>query len=419
MSYSINRLLSAVTLGAAICSSGAAWGTTVEVLAIGDSTTAGFRSDTSGDANPSSQDHDLGGYRFYLDQNLGLNPNFAGTTFDFVGNRTQGTGTSGFSDNQHWGVYGSEASLDKTGNLGDGDGSTIPSTLTGISNAGPTSSINAAFNTNLTNPDAVLLGIGINSLPRRYNDLAGSGTVEQRIETTLNNAVGQFVQLLDGDVGTSRTGLIDRLGDNAYFASDAHLFVSLIMPRTDTVPGATANDQAVYERQPTIAADYNNRVKTELESRMGPGGALEGKVTFVDMFSITLAELDLQALADEFFSGEADPLQALKDAINPESEGGTDATDYVDWVYNASFSFDESNYENGTLPVIEELVDPTGGNNNAMLMRDALHPTNLGYAINAQVWENALEAHYIPEPSSLLLMLGGGMLAVSRRRRAR
>lgn len=415
-----------LALGATTTLSGAASGSNVvEVLTLGDSITAGFRSDSSGDANPgnlnaNSVDHNLGGYRFYLDSNLDANLNLAGTTFDFIGNRQQGVGTSGFADNQHFGVYGAQASLDRTGDLGDGDGSTIPSLLTGIHNAGNTNSINAAFNNSTANPDAVLLTIGINSLPNEFSDLPFNPDVDTAIGNGITQAVNQFATLLDGDTTPTRTGLVDRLNDTNYFASDAHLFVAMIIPRVDGFRD-TANDQHVNARQPQIAAEYNKQVRDELQSRMGVGGELEGRVTFVDLFSIRLDELNLQELADEFFSGESDPMDALLSAINPENEGVAGIEDdYVDWVYNSSIAFDESLFEDGGLPLTDQLVGTASrSNENPELLVDGLHPNNLGYAITAQVWENALEARYVPEPTSGLLVFLGGALLACRRPRSR
>jgi hypothetical protein len=418
-----DRLPTAAALSLVCGLAGPAWANTIEILPFGDSITFGSESDTSGLANPSGADSGLGGYRFYLDRSLDALPSLTFPSFDFVGNRADGTGISGFADNQHFGVRGATAATDTPG------GSSFrPSMLTAIDNAfdGPTNSINAAFDTSVTNPDAVLLQIGINRLlNRRLSDLAGSGSdVNARIEATVDRAFDGFVKLLDGDNGSGRgdgntgprTGLITALNDNSVFAADAHLFVAQILPRSDGFGGsAGSNDGIVTSRQPAMVADYNKRVKDELLSRMGPGGELEGRVTFVDLFSITLAELDLTVLADEFFSGDE---TALRLAINPEAEGGTDATDFVDWIYDENFAFDEGKYDEGTLPVTDDLVNPAGDSNNEILMRDQLHPTNLGYAITAQVWANALEeAYIIPEPSALSLLAVGGLVLAGRRRR--
>jgi hypothetical protein len=206
--------------------------------------------------------------------------------------------------------------------------------------------------------------------------------------------------------------------DTNFFDANGHLFVALITPRVDgdTSNPSSSNQQFINRKQGVTTAMYNNGIKAELESRMGPGGDLENRVTFVDLFSISLAELDLQALADEFFSGD---LVALNAAINPDA---TDA--YVDWI---GVEFDEGRFDNGGFDINNDWGEDllTGDSNtgnlinaNAALLGDGLHPTNLGYAIEAQVWANAINTHYaIPEPSAMLLMFGGGLLLSGRRRK--
>lgn len=448
MVMDFKNLPAALSLGVIAGLTVPAWATTIEVLTLGDSITYGSQSDSDGTANPSNRDSNLGGYRFYLDRDIENIASLSYADFDFVGNRERGIGInlSGtdndvpFPDNQHFGVSGATAASDST----SGGGTYRPSMLTGIDNVGesPLDSQNAAFDSSLNTPNAVLLAIGINSI--RYDnvgDLASGATVQDRLENTIQRGVNNFITLLDGDDGSSRqdgntgprTGLVDRLtnntnvldadtgNDNAYFANDAHLFVALIIPQARDFQGGSSDPNSdegfAMARQPSMVGDYNKRVKDELLSRMGPGGELEDRVTFVDMFSITLAELDLVALANEFFDAEteAQRLLDLRAAINPESEGGTDETDYVDWVING---FDEGLYDEGVLPVTESLVDSEGDNENFALMRDTLHPTNLGYAITAQVWANALESHYaVPEPSALSLLAIGGLVMAGRRRR--
>lgn len=399
---------------------------TLELLPLGDSITFGVSSDTDPSIAPNPDD-DLGGYRYYLND-LAL----GGFDFDFVGNREDGSGLATdplpFDDNQHFGVRGGEASLDTTD---------TPSLLTGIFDSGPgVTSQDASFDSNATNPDAALLRIGVNSLPKNYFRTAYSPTFNTKTKRLLNDidmAANQFAELLDGDA-TRPDGLISRLTDEAFFAEDAHLFVALITPRLNGDTSNPDSDTKFNNKKHAVAAAlYNNKIKTLVEDRMNPTDGLDGRVTFVDLFSITLAELDLNALATEFFGSEADPMAALLSAINPDSEGGTLATDYVDW---ALVPFDEGVYEDGafaagtTADVINDNSDwnqdllegdnQTGNliNANLALLEDGLHPTNLGYAIEAQVWANAINSYYVPEPSALVLVLGGGLLMSTRRRRA-
>ena len=408
------RLLSkpsatAVLLGAvSLCAP--AWGESIELLSLGDSITVGVGTDTDGLAANATPDDDLGGYRFYLDSLLS-------SDFDFVGNRATGSGIAGgngFLDNQHFGVSGSQASQDQS----FGDEGFRPSVLTGLNNAliDPTSN-NAAFNPNITTPDAVLLHIGVNSFSR--TSLPGSSSAlstTERIDLSITQAVDQFNELLDGD--GSRTGLVDQLTNPSQFASDAHVFIALITPRTDGRDD-NATFRAINERQPQTIADYNNQVRTAVEARTGPGGDLEGRVTFVDLFSISIDELDLDALASEFFADEADPIAALLAAISPKDDSLDGGLDYVDWVNNSNpnFNFDEGAYDEGAYEFDQLVNFAEGANTNAFLLPDGLHPSNLGAAINAQVFANAINAQFVPEPSALAILLGGGLMMAGRRGR--
>lgn len=390
---------------------------TFELLTLGDSITFGIGSDSDPTTLPDPDD-DLGSYRYFLDDLAG-----AGIDFDFVGNRSSGSGlvtdALPFTDNQHWGVSSGQAALDTS----------VPSTLTGIFDAGPgVTSADAAFNSSVTNPDAVLLRIGINSLPTNSFQTPSSGnTTEERILGDVELAVDQFATLLDGDVSRP-DGLTSRLTDNTYFADDAHLFVAFITPKAN---GDTSNpfstQRTINRKQGVATALYNNGIKDEIESRSGVGGDLEGRVTFVDLFSISLNELDLQALADEFFGGD---LVLLDAAINPDDDAADGGLEYVDWI---GVDFDEGNYDNGAFDTnggdiasstdweqdLQPGTSTTGDliNANTALMGDGLHLTNLGYAIEAQVWANALNGHFVPEPSAMMLLVGGGMMMAARRRR--
>ncbi|MEM9108394.1 MAG: PEP-CTERM sorting domain-containing protein [Planctomycetota bacterium] len=413
--FSTGALLAGVVTSAGL-SAGAST-TPIELLPVGDSITFGVGTD-SGDTidygpfpvdqfgDPVNPDDDLGGYRFYLD--MLLSPDF-----DFVGNRSQGDGISGvvgFSDNQGFGEPGAQAT-----NVNPFNGGT-PSILTAVDNIAPgNSSTNALFDPSVTKPDAVLLHIGINSI-FRDSFIVDTGDNAADLESTIQSAVGELETLLKGD---SRTGLVERLTDTSYFEEDAHLFIALINPRADGKDNANSA-RFITQLQPNTVGDYNSRVRDLIESEAVPGGDLEdlqGRYTFVDLFSIAISELDTQALADEFYGGNLSDLLA---AINPEDEGdaGID-DDYVDWVYNPSFDFDEGEYDNGEYDGSIQLMSQTRDvNYNTALLPDGLHPSNLGAAINAQVWANAINSSGIPEPGSLVLLAAGGAMLLTRRRRS-
>lgn len=388
----------------------AAMGTSIDLLPMGDSITFGVGTDTSGVPNnldasqgASYADDNIGGYRWYLDSLLNFD-------HDFAGNRSTGDGKNsvGFADNQHFGVRSATSALDKTISS-----TFVPSMLTGIDNiATSPTSVDAAFNPGVVKPDAVMLHIGINDMSGLPSNLGGESQA-QRADRLPGIAADGFADLLAGEGG--RTGLVDRLTDTNYFASDAHLFVAFITPRTDD-KGSTD----LVRRQPALVAEYNSLIKAEIESYSGPGGDLEGRVTFVDLYSIRISDLDLNALASEFYSGEVDPMAALLAAISPEDDSLDGGADYVDWIFddqNVGGEYDEGQYENGAFPGQELVASTNGESTNFALMEDGLHPTNLGAAIMAQQWANALNAKYIPEPGSAALMLAGSLLLMRRGKR--
>lgn len=378
---------------------GTATAATIEVLPMGDSITVGVGTDTSGvptQGEGDTTDNDVGGYRFFVDRRFGSN-------VEFVGNSSRGSGFtgSGFTDNEHFGVSGASASLDESG---------MPSMLTGIDNAGPNATgSDAAFDTNATNPDSILLHIGINDIGKSLPPRQGNESQEDRADRALEMAVDRFETLLDGDTSTSRTGLVSRLADTNFFASDAHLFGAFITPRTDST------GTVMRRRQPSLVAEFNSLVKGLIEEdRSGSGDALENRVTFVDLFSIRIDDLNLGALANEFYGGDQAQLLA---AISPEDDTlDGEGVDYVDWVDSVT-AFDEGNYEGGTFLQETRIFGGTGENTNYNLMEDGLHPSNLGAAIMAQVWSDALLQQYpaIPEPGATALILAGGGLLLFRR----
>lgn len=382
----------------------------IELLPLGDSITYGVGSDTGGLAVPVSPNHNLGGYRYYLSRSLGAG-------YDFVGNRSQGTGVGhNFTDNEHFGIPGGQASVTSS--------SSRPSTLRGLHRVDllPTDT-SAAFNPGVASPDAVLLHIGINSLPRLdFIQPYAGGTNDtadfaNRREADVSAAATQFEELLDGTASESN-GLIDRLTDPTLFASDAHLYVAFITPRTDTKDRNTQPfEKYLAQNQPSMVADYNSRVKAAIEARSD----LNGRVTYVDLFSIRVDELDLNELAIEFYGNDdAQTIANLRMKISPFDDSLDGGADYVDWVMSGTF--DEGEYANGAYdsnnvqlvaPPLPNHNDPTDlvDATNTDLMPDGLHPSNLGYAIIAQVWENAI----VPEPSGMVLLLGGALLVGYRR----
>ena len=228
--------------------------------------------------------------------------------------------------------------------------------------------------------------------------------------------------------GSSFPTIFDADGVHAQFSkasvanTQSHVFVAGIIPAFSFGSLHSGGIIDVYNG----TADYNSRVKNLLDTdpTLNDAGST---VTYhyVDMFSITVDELDLDWIAsvvpgltdqDSDFDVDADDVLAL---ISPELDAGTD---YVDW----GLGFTEANFDEGAYDSLDDEASFTGFNEDLLGVffngsegNEGVHPTDLGYAIMANVWYNASEPVLVPEPSSLLFVLAGTSLLMTRRRSAR
>lgn len=390
-----------LTLASAAFSVGQA-SAAINVNPLGDSITVGVNDVAA----------EVGGYRFYYENLAASNLAF---DLNFIGNRSSGTGT----DTEHWGQSGGQAQHDR-------DLSTDrPGMLRAVHNitADPTSNL-AAFNPANGKLDAMFIHAGTNSVPGptesgslnggglygvdnafdAMKNLLLAGTVG--ISTNVTGATGSFPTIANPE------GVHAQLNKASVANSQSHVFVAGIIPLFEDFGlqgGGAAGSLNTYNG----VGEYNNKVKDLLDNNATLNDA-GSSVTYhyVDMFSITVNELDLDWLADLFTSGDVSALTAL---ISPDSESG--GTDFVDW----GLGFDESTWDEGALGTDETIY--TGFNANLLgdgpgSFDSGIHPTDLGYAVMANVWYNASASVLVPEPSSVVLVLAGSSLIFARRRRS-
>lgn len=364
----------------------------ININPLGDSITLGVN-----DVAPQ-----VGGYRFYFEDLAASNPLF---DLNFIGNRLDGSGT----DTNHWGQGAAQAQNDR--NLA----TDAPSMLRAVHNvtADPTSNL-AAFDPSNGKLDAMFIHAGTNSVPGGANKSNSTGAFG------LDNAFNSMKNLLlagttgvTADVsGASFTtinganGVHAQLNNSSVANSQAHVFVAGIIPLFEDF-GLYGGALDAYNG----VGKYNNQVKNLLDTNAtlnDPSSAVN--YHYVDMFSITVDELDHDWLAGLFTGGNVGDLIAL---ISPEAEIG--GTDFVDW----GLGFDESAWDEGALGADEVLY--SGFNTNLLgdgVSVSGVHPTDMGYAIMANVWYNASAGILVPEPSSVIFVLAGSTLLLSRRRRS-
>lgn len=354
---------------------------------------------------------EVGGYRFYYENLAASNPSF---DLNFIGNRSDGTG----SDTDHWGSSASQAQNDR--NLS----TDRPGMLRAVHNitADPTSNL-AAFDPSNGKLDAMFIHAGTNSVPGPIE----SGSLNGGGQYGLNNAFNSMKNLLlAGTTGVSANvtgatasfptinnadGVHAQLNKASVANSQSHVFVAGIIPAFSF--GSLHNGIIdVYNG----TAEYNSMVKNLLDTDAtlnDPGSSVT--YHYVDMFSITVDELDTTWLANQFTGGDVSALEAL---ISPELDAGTD---YVDW----GLGFDESSFDEGAYNSADDEGAFTGFNEDLIGVfftgsegDEGVHPTDLGYAIMANVWYNASVGVLVPEPSSIVLLMAGSSLLLVRRRRA-
>jgi lysophospholipase L1-like esterase len=273
------------------------------------------------------------GYRYYL-QNLLNDTDF---DYDFIGNKHDGH--SGM-DPDHWGSQGSQAAVSS---WYDGGATEVKGLKDDLDNQ-------RVYDVNSQQPDFVLLHIGANTLSHYSSS----------VTDPYSGANAQFDALMD----SLRRGL-----DDGEFASDVTFLIAQIVPRggwdvnnLDQTGDAIAN-----------VAAYNQHIADYLDDLIHSDDLADrdfaSHLQLVDMYSITTADLDQQLLADLFTAGNTD---LLLDQIDPDADG------LVDW-FNG---LDESDPAPDTSDI--------QGRNDFVFDDQNVHPTELGYAIMAQVWASAL-----------------------------
>ncbi len=287
------------------------------------------------------------GYRGYLQALL----NGTNTDYDIVGTLQDGTLDI---DRDHYGIPGIKAF--DFGNVNK----SLRDQLN-INNVFPT--LEAAGQT----PDTILLHIQTNA----FNGNGGGDPAGVELERLLRG-------LTITDPGSSHY-----IGLN----SNPEIILARIIPKAGN-PALPNTDGGVYsgltQHQARVKSsfDFNyggasnpqwaNGIDTIVASRP----EFDGHIRVVDMFRIDVDTLNLQYLLNEFGSSLGiTTTQELRDLISPEDDTlNGSPVDWVDWVMN----YDEVNNTFGT---------GTDGVNSVLYAPgDTIHPSDLGYAIMAQIW---------------------------------
>lgn len=331
----------------------------LNIMPLGDSITFGVGSEATG------------GYRQYLFNNLS-----GANTVDMVGTLAD-PGSASF-DNDHFGISGIEA--DDANAASDSSGLIFQ-----LKDGG--TGVLQQLNTAGTTPDVILLHIGTNSRSTDITKVTRSAREEAAI-----SKLTRLVTYLDAE--------LDAIG-----ATNTKIVVAQIIPsafKQGDVTGSTDPLDTASQSTLSLMWQYNFLTNSGVSDRGIPGmiGALDSGISnrllTTDMFRINISDLNTTLLASQLGITEGD----LLTAIDPDSTG------YVDWVLD----YNELTNTFGTTPT-----------RNTNLWADELHPTDMGYAIMAQVWENTLIdnglADAIPEPASLALLAIGGIAMLGRRSR--
>lgn len=310
----------------------------LKIMPLGDSITFGTESPTGN------------GYRGHLQALL----NGTNTDYDFVGTLHDGTPDI---DPDHFGIPGIEAF----------DFGNVNKSLRDQLN------INAVFPTLETaglTPDVILLHIQTNA----FNGGGGGDPAGIELERLLRG-------LTITDPASSHY-----IGLN----SNPEIILARILPKAGNpavanTDGGTYSDLTQHQARVKSTFDFNYGGASNpqwangIESVVASRAEFDGHVKLVDMFRIDVDTLNLQHLLDQFGTGLGITTTAeLRGIISPEDDllNGNSA-DWVDWVIN----YDEVNNAFG--------AGVDGVNTDLYAPGDTIHPSDLGYAIMAQVWFNA------------------------------
>lgn len=235
--------------------------------------------------------------------------------------------------------------------------------------------------------EVVLLHIGTNPI---LGDTASDPAYGSTRDTySANEAAGQLGNLLDSMQETYQN---DANRADRRIAEDARIVVSGIVPKaSDNGVAGTTDAQTVISTD-----NYNQQIDDQI-STLSTG--FRSLFSRADMFSIP---------ADSALAANLKSLGVSQSQIDQMVDPDGDAR--VDWVLGDSLkAFNEDTPQRG---------DYTGINT-ALLQKDKIHPTELGYKVMASVWyEKLVELDRVPEPASLTLVaLGTAMMCGGRRRR--
>jgi hypothetical protein len=327
----------AAALAASALAAAPAQAVPLKIMPLGDSITFGTES-THGN-----------GYRGYLQDLL----NGTSTDYDFVGTLNDG---SGGYDLDHFGIPGIKAY--DFGNVNK----SLRDQLN-INNVFPT--LEGAGNT----PDTILLHIQTNA----FNGGGGGDPAGIELERLLRGLT------------ITNPGSSHYIGLN----SNPEIILARILPKAGN-PLAANTDGGTYagltQHQARVKSSFdfnyggasNPQWANGIESVVASRSEFNGHIKLVDMFRIDVDTLNLQYLLDQFGTALGiTTTSELRDIISPEDDTlNGNAADWVDWVMN----YDEVNnvFGAGTDGVNTSLYAPD----------DTIHPSDLGYAIMAQVWFN-------------------------------
>jgi len=217
-------------------------------------------------------------------------------------------------------------------------------------------------------PDVIIVHLGLNDISRKQDQTLPDNQISDPTITTLGNRY---------------ENLLIELGDQ--FPS-SKILVALIMPKFNgSTPGFSANNTTAYNN----TFHFNDEVQSRVDAIDGTGAtaALNGRVSTVDLFALSITELATLGMEG-----------------NLQSAAQDDADDYVDWGQG----YDESSIRAGN-----------SEGQNTTLYSDNVHPTINGYEIEAWgLYAGLQDANFIPEPGTVVLFGGAAMVLVLRRRRA-
>lgn len=352
-----------------------------------------------------------GGYRYHLDLLL-MGGSLPGGFDDyrFLGGLTdvnfQG-GSSATHADTHYGIRGIEASAIGRGLYEGGDptsgdlldfGNEPGENSLAFRNANRGSSsgyfpFNPDGATEFFTPNRELIHIGTNTLAQINNLYANpNDTIDLQATAVAAEASWQLGDYL---------GTLGGIFDSTSGGEDTKFYVARTIPLlgdfwgsgTQTADGAAADGNIVGELQASYLYAYGDGATPGLgidEVVAGLSTATADRIEIVDMFRIDVNDLDMDYLAASQGLTVGEVLALI------DNDGDT----YVDWATG----IDESDFAS--------LSSVTGVNLN--LIGDGVHPTDLGYAVIANVWYNELT---VPEPTSgLALLAAAGCLLTLRRR---